>query len=190
MAYGGGAGYNHMLALAAAPKPTRTDGLADDSTGGPSSLSRSDISHRISMQMMKPMLAPSCPVRPTLIWTAVTTISSWENFSPIPKPLVVTTATMFLLQIGIFSATKVPLKHTKRFPGQSGLRQMFCSNDPFAVGRGDVRVEDRYGDEETTILVCDVLHVPRARSNLISGVQLDKAGVIATFGGGHVTLSL
>ena len=85
---------------------------------------------------------------------------------------------------------KSALKHTKRFPGQSGLRRRFCSNDPFAVGRGDVRVEDRYGDEETTILLCDVLHVPRARSNLISGVQLDKAGVIATLGGGHVTLSL
>jgi hypothetical protein len=34
-----------------------------------------------------------------------------------------------------------------------------------------------------------VLHIPAARTNLISGAQLDKVGVIASIAGGCVTLT-
>jgi hypothetical protein len=64
-----------------------------------------------------------------------------------------------------------------------------CRNRPYATGRGTVRVEGRYGDRASSIRLTDVLHVPQAESNIISGVQLDKAGVTATLGNGRVTLS-
>jgi hypothetical protein len=34
------------------------------------------------------------------------------------------------------------------------------------------------------------LHIPAARSNLISGVQLDKAGVVSTLGNNSISLSV
>jgi hypothetical protein len=64
-----------------------------------------------------------------------------------------------------------------------------CRNRPYVSGRGTVRVEGRYGDRASSIRLTDVLHVSQAESNIISGVQLDKAGVTATLGNGHVTLS-
>lgn len=73
----------------------------------------------------------------------------------------------------------------------------FCQSSAFhanADGRGTVRVEGRCGNRVSSILLRDVLHVPSGHSsghsNLISGIQLDKAGVISTLGNGLITLSL
>jgi hypothetical protein len=57
-----------------------------------------------------------------------------------------------------------------------------------AVGHGSVRLQSRYGHQTFSILLTDALHIPAARSNLVSGCQLDKAGVTATIGHGLVTL--
>jgi hypothetical protein len=59
-----------------------------------------------------------------------------------------------------------------------------------AIGRGTVRLLPTYGDHPTPIVLNHVLHIPAARSNLISGIQLDKAGVTALLGNGSATLSL
>jgi hypothetical protein len=59
-----------------------------------------------------------------------------------------------------------------------------------AVGCGSVRLRCNYGGRTYSILLTNVLHIPAARSNLISGVRLDKAGVTSTLGNGTVTLSL
>jgi hypothetical protein len=59
-----------------------------------------------------------------------------------------------------------------------------------AVGRGTVRLHCTYGERTYSILLTNVLHIPAARSNLVSGVCLDKAGVTSTLGNGCVTLSL
>ena len=58
-----------------------------------------------------------------------------------------------------------------------------------AVGSGSVRVHARYRGRTSSLLFTSALHIPAARSNLISGVQLDHAGVIATLGHGKVTLA-
>jgi hypothetical protein len=57
-----------------------------------------------------------------------------------------------------------------------------------AIGCGTVRVEGHYGTQECTILLKDALHIPAARCNLVSGVQLDKIGITATTGNGLVSL--
>ena len=59
-----------------------------------------------------------------------------------------------------------------------------------AVSCGSVRLRCNYGGRTYSILLTNVLHIPAARSNLISGVRLDKAGVTSTLGNGTVTLSL
>jgi hypothetical protein len=59
-----------------------------------------------------------------------------------------------------------------------------------AVGRGTVRVSGKYGRNVTTILLKNVLHIPAARLNLISGQQLDKTGVTSWLCDGLVTLSV
>jgi gag-polypeptide of LTR copia-type len=59
-----------------------------------------------------------------------------------------------------------------------------------AIGKGSVRLEARYGPHTSPILLRNVLHIPAARSNLISGVQLDKAGVVSTLGNKSITLSV
>jgi hypothetical protein len=59
-----------------------------------------------------------------------------------------------------------------------------------AIGRGSVRLEGTYGNQQCSITLQNVLHIPAARSNLISGVQLDKAGVISTLGNNIITLSM
>jgi gag-polypeptide of LTR copia-type len=59
-----------------------------------------------------------------------------------------------------------------------------------AIGRGTVRLEGRYGHRTTSVCLTNVLHIPAARSNLISGPQLDKAGVTAVLGNGLATLSI
>ena len=58
-----------------------------------------------------------------------------------------------------------------------------------AVGSGSVRVHAKYYGRVSSLLFTSVLHIPAARSNLISGVELDNAGVIATLGHGRATLS-
>ena len=58
-----------------------------------------------------------------------------------------------------------------------------------AVGRGTVRVEGRYGERICQITLHNVLHIPAARSNLISGPQLDKAGIASILANGLATLS-
>jgi hypothetical protein len=59
-----------------------------------------------------------------------------------------------------------------------------------AVGQGTVRVLGRYGDRETPIILNRVLHIPAARSNLISHSQLDNAGVTAILGNGLAVLAV
>ncbi|KAF8475237.1 hypothetical protein DFH94DRAFT_117168 [Russula ochroleuca] len=58
-----------------------------------------------------------------------------------------------------------------------------------AIGRGTVRLEGRYGDRTPSILLREVLHIPAARFNMISGIRLDKASIVATSVGGVITLS-
>lgn len=58
-----------------------------------------------------------------------------------------------------------------------------------AIGCGTVRVEGRYGTHKCTMLLKDALHIPAARCNLISGVQLDKISVTATTGSGLILLA-
>ena len=58
-----------------------------------------------------------------------------------------------------------------------------------AIGCGTVCVEGRYGTRKCTMLLKDALHIPAARCNLISGVQLDKISVTATTGSGLVSLA-
>ena len=59
-----------------------------------------------------------------------------------------------------------------------------------AIGRGTVRVNGRYGTRVSPIVLHNVLHIPAARSNLISGPQLDLAGVSSLLGDGLATLSI
>lgn len=59
-----------------------------------------------------------------------------------------------------------------------------------AVGRGDVRLRAQHGSRHSTILLTNVLHIPCARSNLISGTQLARHGVVATLTNHTLTLSL
>jgi len=59
-----------------------------------------------------------------------------------------------------------------------------------AIGRGTVRLESTYNNNPCSILLNNVLHIPAARTNLISGIQLDKAGVVSTLGNQSIFLSL
>ena len=59
-----------------------------------------------------------------------------------------------------------------------------------AIGRGTVRVNGRYGTRVSPIVLHNVLHIPAARSNLISGPQLDLAGISSLLGDGLATLSI
>jgi hypothetical protein len=58
-----------------------------------------------------------------------------------------------------------------------------------AIGHGTVRLRCKIGDNQTWILLTDVLHIPAARSNLISGIRLDNAGVTTTLGNGAIMLT-
>lgn len=58
-----------------------------------------------------------------------------------------------------------------------------------AIGSGSVRVHAKYYDRLSSLLLTSALHIPAAWSNLISGVELDNAGVVATLGHGRATLS-
>jgi hypothetical protein len=59
-----------------------------------------------------------------------------------------------------------------------------------AIGRGTIRLESRHNNQRHIILLKDALHIPAARSNLISGIQLDKASVISTLGNNSISLSV
>jgi hypothetical protein len=58
-----------------------------------------------------------------------------------------------------------------------------------AIGRGTVRLQGHHNNQSCSILLNNVLHIPAARTNLISGVQLDKAGVVSTLGNNSILLS-
>ena len=58
-----------------------------------------------------------------------------------------------------------------------------------AIGRGNVRIHSRYAARSFSILLTDVLHIPRARSNLISGGQFDERGVFTQLGGGKASFT-
>jgi len=57
-----------------------------------------------------------------------------------------------------------------------------------AIGRGTVWLEGYHKNDKCSILLRNVLHIPAARTNLISGIELDKAGVVALMG--HSTIHL
>jgi hypothetical protein len=58
-----------------------------------------------------------------------------------------------------------------------------------AIGRGTIRLRCYFEGHPSLILLTNVLHIPSARSNLISGVRLDKAGVTVKLGHGRIQLS-
>lgn len=68
-----------------------------------------------------------------------------------------------------------------------GFGDKFCAT---AVGRGSVRLRAQHGSHTSTILLTNVLHIPCARSNLISGTELDRHGVFSTLGNHSLTLSI
>jgi hypothetical protein len=57
-----------------------------------------------------------------------------------------------------------------------------------AIGCGTVRLESHCDRQTHRIDLQNVLHVPAARTNLISGIQLDKAGVRSTLGDASISL--
>jgi Pol polyprotein len=59
-----------------------------------------------------------------------------------------------------------------------------------AIGQGNVHLEGFHNHKKCSILLQNVLHIPTARTNLISGIQLDKSGIVATLGHNTVQLRL
>ena len=57
-----------------------------------------------------------------------------------------------------------------------------------ATGCGTVRLESCHGSQVHNIMLQNVLHVPMACTNLVSSIQLDKAGVTSTLGNGLILL--
>jgi hypothetical protein len=57
-----------------------------------------------------------------------------------------------------------------------------------AVGYGMVNLKSRVGEVTYNITLRNVLHIPAARSNLVSQIQLDKAGITATLKDGKIEL--
>ena len=58
-----------------------------------------------------------------------------------------------------------------------------------AIGRGSVRLTSHPTYHHSSILLTNVLHIPLARSNLVSGTQLHDRDVFATLGNHSLTLS-
>ena len=56
-----------------------------------------------------------------------------------------------------------------------------------AIGSGSMRVHAN--NRLSSLLLTSALHIPAAWSNLISGVELDNAGIVVTLGHGRATLS-
>lgn len=59
-----------------------------------------------------------------------------------------------------------------------------------AVGCGNVYLEGNHRGSKSPILLTQVLHIPAAHSNLVSGPLLDDVGVMALLGKGAVVLSV
>jgi Pol polyprotein len=59
-----------------------------------------------------------------------------------------------------------------------------------AIGQGNVCLEGFHDHEKCSILLQNVLYIPIARTNLISTIQLDKSGIVATLGHNTVQLHL
>ena len=59
-----------------------------------------------------------------------------------------------------------------------------------AIRKGNVHLEGNYNGNKSSILLTNVLHIPAAHTNLISGVQLGKAGVTSTLGRNSIFLSM
>jgi hypothetical protein len=49
-----------------------------------------------------------------------------------------------------------------------------------AIRQGTIQLRGQHNNHTSIILLTDVLYIPAACTNLISGVQLDKAGVVST----------
>lgn len=65
----------------------------------------------------------------------------------------------------------------------------FASNmSANAIGRGTIRVEGNFGYLKPLILLEQVLHIPTARFNMISGSRVDKAAISVTLGKGEIKL--
>jgi len=56
------------------------------------------------------------------------------------------------------------------------------------IGKGSVCLESRHNNQLHSILLQNVLHIPAACTNLVSGIELDKVGVVAIQG--HKAISL
>jgi hypothetical protein len=59
-----------------------------------------------------------------------------------------------------------------------------------AIGRGNVHLRTFHGSRSFSVVLLDVLHIPRARSNLISGGQFDERGVETRLGHGKAAFTL
>ena len=59
-----------------------------------------------------------------------------------------------------------------------------------AIGHGNIQLCTKHGAQSSTLLLTNVLHIPHARSNLISGTQLAKHNVFATLRDDGLMLSL
>ena len=59
-----------------------------------------------------------------------------------------------------------------------------------AIGQGTVCLQARCGNRTTTILLTNVLYIPAARSNLVSGIQLNNISVGALLINDTATLAL
>ena len=57
------------------------------------------------------------------------------------------------------------------------------------IGRGTVQLESRHGREVHNIILHNILHMPAACTNLVSGIQLDKAGVMTMLSNGLLALA-
>ena len=56
------------------------------------------------------------------------------------------------------------------------------------TGCGTMQLESHCGSQVHNIVLQNVLHVPVAHMNLVSSIQLDKAGVMSTLGNGLISL--
>jgi hypothetical protein len=57
-----------------------------------------------------------------------------------------------------------------------------------AIGIGSIKLVGKHEEKESFITLRNVLHIPAARSNLISQIQLDKVGINAKMGRGRIIL--
>jgi hypothetical protein len=59
-----------------------------------------------------------------------------------------------------------------------------------AIGCSSVRLEGHYNNKNHPILLNNALHIPAACTNLVSGIQLDKASVTSMLGNNKIFLSI